>query len=265
VTTRAWITGAGAATVVLVVALIGGWYFIIRGDVPAAVNLAEAVSAATSDGTAEAGGDSTPEPPPSTTSDATSTVAAVPTSPVTAEPEVGLAGDWVLVAGSQSFVGYRVREELAQIGATTAVGRSADISALLSFDGTSITAVEVEANLAALRSDDTRRDRTLGRQALQTNTFPTATFSLTAPILLETEPVEGVPIAVMAIGDLTLHGVTRQVSIELEGQLVENQVVVVGSTEILFSDYDIDAPSAQIVLSVADNGIMEFQLSLERA
>ena len=123
----------------------------------------------------------------------------------------------------------------------------------------------MEANLAALKSDDDRRDRTLGRQALHTNTFPTATFSLTAPIVLETEPVEGVPIAVTAIGDLTLHGVTQQVSIELEGQLVGGQVVVVGSTEILFSDYEIDPPSAQIVLSVADHGIMEFQLVLERA
>jgi polyisoprenoid-binding protein YceI len=123
----------------------------------------------------------------------------------------------------------------------------------------------VEVNLRVLKSNDNRRDRTPGRQALETNTFPTATFSLTAPIALESEPVEGVPIAVPAIGDLTLYGVTRQVSIELAGQLVGDQVVVVGSTEILFADYDIDPPSAQIVLSVEDHGIMEFQLFLERA
>ena len=235
-TTRAWIIGAGGAAAVLAVALVGGWYFLIRGDAPAAVNLEYAVSAAT----------------------------AAPNSPVTDDPEPGLVGDWVLAVGSESFVGYRVQEELAQIGATIAVGRSSDVSASLSFDGTSITAVEVEVNLAALKSNDDRRDRTLGRQALESNTFPTATFSLTAPIVLDTEPVEGVPIAVTAVGDLTLHGVTRQVSIELEGQLVGDQVVVVGSTEILFSDYDIDPPSAQIVLSVANNGIMELQLFLER-
>jgi hypothetical protein len=107
--------------------LISGWYFFIRGDVLAAVNLADAISSATSDGTAEAGGDSTPESPASTTPAATSIVAAEPTSPVTAEPEFGLVDEWVLVAGSKSFVGYRVQEELTQIGATTAVSRGLDI------------------------------------------------------------------------------------------------------------------------------------------
>ena len=82
--------------------------------------------------------------------------------------------------------------------------------------------------------------------------------------MLDVEPVEGVPIVVTAVGDLTLHGVTRRVTVDLEGQLVANRVVVVGSTPILFSDYDIDPPSAVIVLAVEDNGVMEFQLVLER-
>lgn len=82
---------------------------------------------------------------------------------------------------------------------------------------------------------------------------------------MEAEPVEGVPLAVAAVGDLTLHGVTRQVTVELEGQLVGNRVVVVGSTPIVFSDYEIDSPSAVIVLAVEDHGVMEFQLVFERA
>jgi hypothetical protein len=40
---------------------------------------------------------------------------------------------------------------------------------------------------------------------------------------------------------------------------------VVGSNPVVFADYDIDPPSAMAVLSVADNGVMEFQLLFERS
>ena len=63
-----------------------------------------------------------------------------------------------------------------------------------------------------------------------------------------------------AIGDLTIHGVTRRVAIDLQGQLTNGLVVVVGSLEIQFADYDIDTPSSGLVLSVEDHGIMELQL-----
>ncbi len=65
-----------------------------------------------------------------------------------------------------------------------------------------------------------------------------------------------------ATGDLTIHGVTRSVTVPIEGQLVGDTVVVVGRLEILFADYDIEKPSAGIVLSVDDLGEMEFQLFL---
>ena len=72
-------------------------------------------------------------------------------------------------------------------------------------------------------------------------------------------------LSVTATGDLTLHGVTREVQIPMEGQLVGDRVAVVGSLEIVFADYDMDTPSAFIVLAIDDHGIMEFQLVFERS
>lgn len=253
----------GAAVAVLVVAAFGGWYFLLRDDAPPAVNLADAVSSVSSTETA-APPSTTAEPDPTGTVDPSTIVTPAPTDVSTPTTDEGLAGDWSVVDGGDSFVGYRVDEELSRIGFTTAVGRTSDVEATVTFDGAAITAIEVEANLQALQSDDDRRDRTLGRQALETNTFPTATFSLSEPITLEAEPVEGVPIATVAVGELTLHGVTREVSVALEGQLVNGRVVVVGSAPIVFADYEIDPPSAVIVVSVADNGVFEFQFVLER-
>ncbi len=160
------------------------------------------------------------------------------------------------------------QEELARIGATTAVGRTSALTASLEFDGAAIAAVTaVEADLTQLESDDSRRDRTLERQGVETNSFPTASFVLTVtePIVLDAAPEEGVPIAATALGELTLHGVTRPVEVALEGQLVGGLVVVIGSTAIEFADYELEAPSAVIVLSIGDRSVMELQLIFERA
>ena len=156
-------------------------------------------------------------------------------------------------------------EQLATIGAQTAVGRTGAVTASLEFDGSAINALEVEVDMTQLRSDDSRRDRALGNQSLETNTFPTSVFVMSEPIVLAAAPGEGETIAVTAVGDLTLHGVTRSVSIPLEGQLINGFVVVIGSLEIEFADYDIPAPSAFVVLSVEDHGTLEFQLIFEPA
>ena len=181
-----------------------------------------------------------------------------------APADAGLVGRWEVLADGSSFAGYRVEEELARIGATTAVGRSTVLTGSLVFDGDAITEVVIEVDLTALTSDDSRRDGALRRQALETNTYPSTTFTLTEPIPIDSAPAEGETLSVTATGDLTLHGVTREVQIPMEGQLVGDRVAVVGSIEIVFADYDMDTPSAFIVLAIDDHGIMEFQLVFER-
>ena len=117
--------------------------------------------------------------------------------------------------------------------------------------------------MTQLTTDDSRRDRALRGRGIETNSFPTSTFVLAEPIAIDAVPAEGEVISVTAVGDFTLHGVTRRVEIPLEGQLTDGLVVVVGSLEIEFADYDIEAPTAPIVVSVEDRGIMEFQLVFE--
>lgn len=165
---QTWIIGGGAIGALLAIAVVGGWYLFLRDDAPPAVNLADAVAAAATAETVEAGTETaepsheaTAEPAPSGTPDASTIATPTPTPGSLDVSEVGLVGEWALAADAESFVGYRVQEELARIGAATAVGRSSDLSASLSFEGTTITAVEVEANLGALQSDDNRRDRAL--------------------------------------------------------------------------------------------------------
>jgi polyisoprenoid-binding protein YceI len=239
------------AAVVVVAALIGGgfglWYLFLRPAGPAAV--------------------------------ADATLPSVPTasSGATAKPlgTGGMDGTWNVDTSigtftsvddtSGNFVGYRVQEQLAGIGANTAVGRTPKVSGSLTIAGTKVTAVEITADLTALKSDDNNRDGRLRDQGIEFDQFPNATFKLTTPIDLGTVPTDGKEIAVTASGQLTLHGVTKDVQIALKTKLSGSTIVVTGSLPIAFADYSIQKPESFKVLSIDDHGTMELQLFFTHA
>jgi len=236
-----WIAAALAVAVILGVGL-GVWYLFFRPTGPAAV------------------ADASLPPVPSTSSGAT------------AKPlgSGGIDGTWNVDTSigtftgvkdtSGNFVGYRVQEQLAGIGANIAVGRTPKVSGSLSIAGTKVTAVTITADLTALQSDSDQRDGRLRDQGIQTGQFPTATFKLTTPIDLGTIPADGKEIAVTASGQLTLHGVTKDVQIPLKAKLSGSVIVVTGSLPITFADYSIEKPTSFKVLSIDDSGTMELQL-----
>lgn len=175
-----------------------------------------------------------------------------------------LAGAWTLAEDGESFVGYRIGETFADIGTATAVGRTSDLSAELDFDGAMITRVVIVADLRTLRSDQSRRDQALRSRGLETDTYPTATFTLSEPIAIGEAALAGGLIEQSVRGTLELHGVANEVEIALTGQLVDGLAVIVGSAEIALADYEIVPPTNFRVISIEDSGTMEFQIILAR-
>jgi len=186
------------------------------------------------------------------------------TTPATVAGQTGTAldGTWTVSRGdSRNFVGYRVTEKLvANISETEATGRTDDVTASMKIDGTTVGDVTVSADLTTLKSDNSFRDGRIQGEGLESSKFPTAKFVLTTPITLTAQPAIGDTIKVEATGDFTLHGVTKAVTIELQGRYDGKNVQVVGSLPIAFSDYGITAPTAPAVASVDDKGEMEMQL-----
>ena len=90
--------------------------------------------------------------------------------------------------------------------------------------------------MTALTTNNSRRDGP-ARRALGADQFPSATFVLTAPVDLGDAATTDTKTAVTATGDLTVHGVTKSVPIPLEPQLTGNTIVVVGSLDVVFSDF----------------------------
>jgi polyisoprenoid-binding protein YceI len=241
--------GIAAAVVIVVLGAAGAFWFL-RDDSPDEVSLDAAVGQVADATTTTADGD-------------TSTTAA----------DSGVAGTWTVdtetgefdyESATGTFAGFRIQEELASIGATEAVGRTGDVSGTVEIDGTTVTAADIEVDMTTITTNESRRDGRV-QSALETDQFPTATFSLTEPIDLGDGAAAGEAVSVTATGDLTIHGVTTSVQIPLEAQLVDDTVVIVGSTEVRFSDYGVEVPSAPVVVSVSDVGTLELQLLLTRS
>jgi polyisoprenoid-binding protein YceI len=177
----------------------------------------------------------------------------------TIDPTIG-SFDYAADDFSGSWVGYRVQEELAGVGGTEAVGRTPDITGSITLSGTTITAADLAADLTTLRSDESMRDGQLGRQGIQTDQFPTATFVLTQPIELGAIPEENVAFDVTAVGDLTIHGVTQNVSIPLAAIRSGDIVGARGSLTFAWADFGMEQPSSMRVVSLADDVTMELQV-----
>ena len=153
----------GIAAVILAIVAAGAfglWYLFLRPSGPAPVGDPSLVVPTAAAASSSAAGSSAPS---STSSGSSSAPAGG-----------GIDGTWNVDTSigsfsdfSDSFVGYRVQEELANIGGNTAVGRTPNVSGSLTVAGTKVTAATIQADLTSLKSDDDRRDGQLLRQRLQ--------------------------------------------------------------------------------------------------
>lgn len=187
-----------------------------------------------------------------------------------AAPAAGIDGTWSVDTDlgsfddfSSSWVGFRVNEVLQGVGEAQAVGRTPLVSGQLAVAGTTLESAVIEADLTAIRSDQSRRDPAI-QGALETRAFPTATFSSSGPVDLGEAVLGAEPFTASVPGILTIHGVEQEATLDLVGQRVDDVVVVVGTLPVDFTSFGLTMPTAPIVVSVEDSGDLEWQLYFRR-
>ena len=268
------------AALVLALLVAGFWFVFLRGDTPAPVSTEAGLKRLREDLAAEQS-DQDPEPVPGDDDADSEAEPGVELDPEVDSPEavptttVGVAeGTWTVDdefgefdfdTASGSFAGFRVAEELT-IGEVTAVGRTGDVSGSLTITDGTLVAAEVTVDFTNIVSNDPRREHAI-HNAIRTSVYPTATFVLTEPVELDIEALEsGSTLEIDLFGDLTVKGTTSQVFFHLHPTIVEEDLgLIVGSAEIFWSDFGVTPPRAPIVVSVADHGIVEFQLLVRRS
>jgi len=230
---KAWALGVVAALLLLGVGGPFVYIHFIEGDAPAPLGL--------STGTTVAG--------------------AAPAPPSPSSPPGAIDGTWNVTGGSTA--GYRIKETL--LGqSNTAVGRTTSVTGTIVISGAEVPTGTFSVDLTKVSSDRSQRDDQFQGRIMNTARFPTATFSLTSPIRFGTAPADGVELTATASGNLTMHGITRPVTVPVVAKRSGGTIEVSGSIPIVFADYGIANPSGGPA-TTDDNGILEFLVKLAHA
>lgn len=184
---------------------------------------------------------------------------AEPESALLAPGSLQIEGTWRVEAGSEA--GYRLGEVLSG-QPVTVVGRTDQVTGSITVEAGTLTAAEVAVDVASVGTDESARDAYF-RRAMDTSTFPRATFRLTAPVdvgaLAQAE--DGVPLEVAGV--LVLRGVERPVTASLVAQRAGDGLEVVGSVPLVLADHGLTPPELGFV-TVEPQGTVEVLLRLAR-
>ena len=188
---------------------------------------------------------------------------APPAETVQAQPEdaaltTDTDGTWAIAGDSSA--GYRVHEVLNGADVTVA-GTTDQVTGSVVVAGGDLADAGVTVDVASIATDQSRRDSYFRDDVMDVEANPTATFSVTEPADLP--HLTGTPVTVPVIGELTLHGVTRQVQVDISVVRTSSGVDVSGAVPVRFGDYGVEPPNLGFV-RVDDRGAVEFFLHLTR-
>jgi polyisoprenoid-binding protein YceI len=220
-------------------------------------------------GTTDGAGDETVDTTQTTPFDTAPTATGAPSTdaPATTEAPAAAvdapAGSQIWNVTDASELGYRVKEILFGVD-TEGVGRTNQITGSLIISDTQVTDAEFVVDVASIESDEGRRDNQFRGRIMSTDEFPTATFTLTEPIELGTEAIEGATVEAEATGELTLRGVTNPVVFDVSARLENGKIGVLGNIPVVFAEYGIANPSTGGI-TTEDVGLLEFVLVFEPA
>jgi len=165
-------------------------------------------------------------------------------------------GTWTVAAGSSA--GYRVHEVLNGADVTVA-GTTDQVTGTVVIAGGDLADADVTVDVASIATDQSRRDSYFRGNVMDVEANPTATFSVTE--VADLPELTGTVVTVPVTGELTLHGVTKQVQTDMSVVRTAAGVDVSGSVPVSFGDYDVSAPNLGFV-RVDDQGAVEFFLHL---
>ena len=176
-----------------------------------------------------------------------------PTASASASPTTGPAGSGTWTVASGSLAGYRVKEQfVGQSSSHEAVARTSAVSgqATITQTGTTyqLSAAAITVQLASLASVDsvagynvTNRDRIV-QQSLNVRSFPTAVFEAQS-VTLPAEAAAGQTVSFSVPGKLTVHGVTRDVTANLQLRVGGSSAQIAGTIATNMTDFGVNPPS----------------------
>jgi polyisoprenoid-binding protein YceI len=186
------------------------------------------------------------------------------TNPTTPKTDGGTA---YKIDSSASTASYKAHEELQGKGFNEAVGTTNAFIGTIVLDKSSapVACSRFDVDLRTLQSDSSRRDNYLYRNTLETEQYPLATFILTKVEGLNGAMPQGKETNVTLIGNLSVHGVTKQVAWAGKVKLAGSTMTGSATTTFKMEQFDITPPKAGPVISINDTLTLEVQLTAKKA
>ena len=179
-----------------------------------------------------------------------------------ARPPAGpLSGRWGTAPGSAA--GFRVPETALGLG-NEVVGRTRAVRGSLIVSGDRLVSGTIRVDLRAITVNGKRQPQFA--TSLGTREHPAATFTLGRPVPLGPAFAAGHSVTADVTGRLTMHGVSRLVTVTLSARRSGSVLQAAGRVPVVFAAWRIRGPAGFGFLgSLADHGVAEFLLVLHRA
>jgi polyisoprenoid-binding protein YceI len=159
------------------------------------------------------------------------------------------------IVPDQTTASYSVYENLIvqdkpnndAVGTTHSVQGSFKIQAGAS---PQIAAMNITVDLRTLQTDSSMRDHFVQRNALQTDSYPDATFVSISAQDLPASYSDGQNVHFQLTGNLTMHGKTNKEVFDVRGKVVGATITGTASSTIYMTDFGIQPPNlANIAIS----------------
>jgi len=165
---------------------------------------------------------------------------------------------------------YKVREQLAGISfPSDAVGTTEGLTGVIVInpDGSvDASASKITVDLKTLTSDQQMRDGYVQNRTLETAKFPTLDF---VPKKVVGLPAGALPTTGQAgfqlVGDMTLHGVTAEVTWNMVATFANDAVAGRGTTTLTFEQFKMTKPTLARLMSVEDKIELEIEFRSQRS
>lgn len=176
-------------------------------------------------------------------------------------PPLGpLDGTWTV--GSGSVAGFRLQESILGLS-NAVVGRTDAVSGDVVVSGNRVTRATFRINLATVKVGAKTAPQ-LAR-SLDTERYPSATFTLSRPMALSPAFLAGATINVISTGQLAMRGTSHLVTFHLAARRDGTGLQAAGSMPVAFSGWAITGPKGYGFFgSLANHGVAEFLLVLHR-
>ena len=164
---------------------------------------------------------------------------------------------------------YKVREQLAGINfPSDAVGTTESVTGMIVInpDGSFGATSKLTIDLRTLKSDQQMRDGYIQNRTLETEKFPMMEFvpkravGLPVPLPAGMQAQAGFQL----IGDMSLHGVTREATWNVVATFGNDQVAGRATTTVLFPTFNLTKPSLARIMSVDDKIELEIEFRCKR-